>query len=50
MSRRLDGGSLGAEVPAVPAPERVLSRRLDGGSLGAEVPAVPAVPALEPAR
>ena len=42
MSRRLDGGSQGAEAPAWPAPERVLSRRLDGGSQGAEAPAWPA--------
>ena len=41
MSRRLDGGDQGAEVPALPAPERV-SRRLDGGDQGAEVPALPA--------
>jgi len=41
MSRRLDGGLLGAEVPAWPVLERVSGRRLDGGVLGAEVPAVP---------
>jgi hypothetical protein len=42
MSRRLDGGSPIAEVPALPAPERAWSRRLDGGSPIAEVPALPA--------
>ena len=42
MSRRLDGGSQRAEVPALPAPERVFGRRLDGGSQRAEVPALPA--------
>jgi 3-phenylpropionate/trans-cinnamate dioxygenase ferredoxin reductase component len=42
MSRRLDGGSQRAEVPARPAPERAMSRRLDGGSQRAEVPARPA--------
>ena len=41
MSRRLDGGSQGAEVPALPVPEREPSRRLDGGGQGAEVPALP---------
>jgi hypothetical protein len=41
MSRRLDGGSPGAEAPALPASERELSRRLDGGSPGAEAPAAP---------
>jgi hypothetical protein len=43
MSRRLDGGEQGAEVPAWPALERELSRRLDGGEEGAEVPAWPAL-------
>ena len=43
MSRRLDGGEQGAEVPAWPALERELSRRLDGGEQGAEVPAWPAL-------
>ena len=43
MSRRLDGGEQRAEVPALPAPERVQSRRLDGGEQSAEVPALPAL-------
>jgi arsenite methyltransferase len=42
MSRRLDGGDQIVEVPALPAPERILSRRLDGGDQIAEVPALPA--------
>ena len=42
MSRRLDGGSQRAQVPALPAPERGMSRRLDGGSQRAQVPALPA--------
>jgi hypothetical protein len=41
MSRRLDGGEQGAQVPASPVPERRLSRRLDGGEQGAQVPASP---------
>jgi hypothetical protein len=43
MSRRLDGGEQGAEVPALPALERELRRRLGGGEQGAEVPAWPAL-------
>jgi hypothetical protein len=41
MSRRLDGGDKGAQVPAPPVPERELSRKLDGGDKGAQVPASP---------
>jgi hypothetical protein len=41
MSRRLDGGDKGAQVPALPVPEREPSRRLDGGDKGAQVPALP---------
>jgi 3-isopropylmalate dehydrogenase len=37
LSRRLDGGSLGAEVPASPAPERGLIACLPGDGIGPEV-------------
>ena len=41
MSRRLDGGSQGAEVPALPVLERVPSRSARRRIQGAEVAALP---------